>query len=235
MLYFAPGGSTVSSKPQTGSVRLPQLWEAVAERLRGAILSGELNAGTKLVETELAERFGTSRGPVREAIRELAREGLVAELPRRGTVVSTLSARDLTEVYAVREALEVGASRAVIARASDQQLAGLEDQLDAFEAGSDYLEAAAHDLAFHRGIVALGGNQRMAGIYDQMLAQTMLLLRMAAESIPTLRSSMRPSAHRDVLAALLARDEAGARAAIEAHYRYAEERLFGAFEAERSS
>jgi DNA-binding GntR family transcriptional regulator len=230
-----PPGSTVSTNPQPQSVRLPQLWEAVAERLRSAILSGELAAGTKLVETELAAQFGTSRGPVREAIRELAREGLVAELPRRGTVVSTLSARDLTEVYAVREALEVGASRAVITRATDRQLAALEDQLDAFEAGSDYLDAAVHDLAFHRRIVALGGNQRMAGIYDQMLAQTMLLLRMAAESIPTLRSSMRPSAHRDILAALVARDEDAARVAIEGHYSYAEERLFGAFEAEPSA
>jgi DNA-binding GntR family transcriptional regulator len=211
-------------------VRVPQLWEAVAERLRTEILSGALGAGTKLVETELAERFGTSRGPVREAIRELAREGLVVELPRRGTVVSTLSARDLTEVYAVREAIEAGASRAVVARARDDELAALEDHLVAFEAGSDYLEAAVHDLAFHRGIVALAGNERMSAIYEQMLTQTMLLLRTAAEGNPTLRSGMRRSAHRDILDALLARAEKRARDTIEEHYRYAEERLFGALE-----
>ena len=84
--------------------------------MRTAILDGTLPSGTKLVESELADRFGTSRGPVREAIRELAREGLVAELPRRGTVVSTLTARDLAEVYAVREGLELTASKAVIDR-----------------------------------------------------------------------------------------------------------------------
>ena len=83
------------------------LWESIAEFLRAAILSGELEPGSKLIETELAERFGTSRGPIREAIRELAREGLVTELPRRGTLVSTLTAHDLSEVYAVRQALEV--------------------------------------------------------------------------------------------------------------------------------
>jgi DNA-binding GntR family transcriptional regulator len=207
------------------------LWETVAASIRERILSGELAPGTKLVETEFAEQFGTSRGPVREAIRELAREGLVAELARRGTYVSTLNAHDLTEVYDVREGLELVACRAVIARAGDDDLAVLERHLVAFEdswtQGAGYLESAVHDLAFHRAILALAGSQRMAAIYDQMLAQTMLLLRAAADESPLLHEEMRESAHRDILAALTARDEDAARRAIEAHYRYAEERLFG--------
>jgi DNA-binding GntR family transcriptional regulator len=219
-------GLTLGPEP----VRPPQLWEAIRERIRAAILAGELPAGSKLVEADLADRFGTSRGPVREAIRELAREGLVVELPRRGTVVSTLSARDLAEVYAVREALDTAAARAAIATATDAELQGLEPALVALEAGSDYLESAVHDLEFHRQIVALSANKRMQAIYEQMLTQTMLLLRTAAEAIPALRSGLRPSAHRDILAALLARDPDRARAAIEEHYRYAEERLFGAFD-----
>lgn len=211
-------------------LRPPQLWEAVHERIRAAILAGELKAGSKLIETDLAQRFGTSRGPIREAIRELAREGLVVELPRRGTVVSTLTARDLAEVYAVREALEVGASAAVIARASDEQLEALGARLDAMERawreGADYLAAAEHDLAFHRALLTLTGNGRMAAIYDHMLTQTMLLLRTAAEANPTLRTGIRPAAHRDILDALLARDPERARQALAVHYRYAEERLF---------
>jgi DNA-binding GntR family transcriptional regulator len=215
-------------------VRPPQLWEAVHERMRAAILAGELKAGSKLVETELAERFGTSRGPVREALRELAREGLVIELPRRGTVVSTLTARDLAEVYAVREALEVRAAATAVERASDEDLRTLETHLvameEAIDAGRDYLVVAAHDLAFHRALVALAGNARMTAIEDQMLAQTALLLRSAAEGNPTLRTGIRRSAHRDVLAALLARDAEATRRALEAHYRYAEERLFPGLE-----
>jgi DNA-binding GntR family transcriptional regulator len=207
------------------------LWETVAATIRERILSGELAPGTKLVETDFAEQFGTSRGPIREAIRELAREGLVAELARRGTYVSTLNAHDLAEVYDVREGLELVASGAVIARAGDDDLAELERHLVAFEESqrqdAGYLDSAVHDLAFHRAILALAGNQRMAAIYDQMLAQTMLLLRAAAEESPLLREGMRASAHRDILSALVARDEDAARRAIEAHYRYAEERLFG--------
>jgi DNA-binding GntR family transcriptional regulator len=207
------------------------LWESVAERIRRAILSGALEPGAKLIETDLADRFGTSRGPIREAIRELAREGLVSELPRRGTQVSTLTAHDLSEVYAVREALEVSASRIVIATASDEELRGLEAHLLALESpppGAGYLDLAVHDLAFHRSLVALAGNQRMAAMYEQMLQQTMLLLRIAAQENPALRTDLRRAAHRDILNALLDRDEAPARAAIQAHYRYAEERLFPA-------
>ena len=205
------------------------LWENIAERLRSAILSGELEPGSKLIETDLAERFGTSRGPIREAIRELAREGLVTELPRRGTLVSTLTAHDLSEVYAVRQALEAAAGRVVIARAADDELRALETHLSALESpppGAGYLDQAVHDLAFHRGLVALARNERMSTMYEQMLTQTMLLLRTAALENPALRTDLRRAAHRDILRAVLDRDDSAARAAIEAHYRYAEERLF---------
>lgn len=211
-----------------GAPHHPQLWEWVAEQIRTAILEGEIAPGSKLVESELAERFGTSRGPVREALRELAYTGLVVELPRRGTVVSTLDAHDLAEVYAVREALETAAGGVAVGRATDAELARLEPLLDALEQGADYLEAAAHDLEFHRALVALAANARMSAIYEHMLTQTMLLLRSAAQATPTLRSELRPTAHRDILAALRARDAQATRVAIEAHYRYAEDRLFGA-------
>ncbi|MCC6222049.1 MAG: GntR family transcriptional regulator [Thermoleophilia bacterium] len=229
-LHWPPATPDGRSVLNVEHVRPPQLWEAVLERIRAAVLGGELPAGAKLVEAELAERFGTSRGPVREAIRELAREGLVVELPRRGTVVSTLTARDLAEVYAVREALELGAAKSAVARASDARLSALGTHLDAMERAresrADHLEVAAHDLAFHRALVELAGNARMSAIEEQMLAQTALLLRTAAEANPTLRSELRPAAHRDIHAALLERDLGRARVAIEAHYRYAEERLF---------
>jgi DNA-binding GntR family transcriptional regulator len=214
----------------TDDLNAPALWEVIAERLRQSILNGQIQAGDRLIEMELAEEFGTSRGPVREAFQELAREGLIVDLPRRGAVVSTLTGHDLSEVYAVREALDSAASRIVIRAASNDDIAGLEVHLDALDAappaGGSYLDLAIHDLAFHRALVALAGNRRMTTISEQMLTQTMLLLRTAARYNPTLRSTMRPEAHRDILAALLARDEPAARAAVEAHYRYAEERLF---------
>lgn len=199
-------------------------------RIRAAILDGSLPAGAKLVESELAQRFGTSRGPVREALRELAREGLVVELPRRGAVVSTLTTRDLAEVYAIREGLELSASKTLIGRVSDAQLGGLSELLRtmdaAREANVDYVRVAEHDFAFHHRLVALAGNRRMTEINDTMLSQTALLLRTAAEQNPTLRSELARPVHDAILAALRGRDLRRAREAVEDHYRYAEERLF---------
>jgi DNA-binding GntR family transcriptional regulator len=208
-------------------VRRPALWESVLERMRAAILSGELGSGEKLVEAVLAERFGTSRGPIRQAVRELVREGLVAEFPRRGHVVSTPTAHDLAEVYGVREALEVAAVRVAVTRIRDDDLAELDAHLAAFERGKgDYLARSVHDLAFHRSLVALAGNGRIDTVNEQMLTQTAHLLRAAATANPLLQTAIRPAAHRDILQALRARDAAVASAAVEAHYRYAEERLF---------
>jgi DNA-binding GntR family transcriptional regulator len=211
-------------------IHRPQLWEAVSERLRAAILTGEIPAGTKLVEATLAERYGTSRGPIREAVRELARQGLVVELPRRGSVVSTLTASDLEEVYEVREALESGASKAAIRRASDAEIHGLEQCLVKMETAWEHdawsLDSVELDFAFHRALLALARNARLATTYEHMLTQNMLLLRTAAEANPALRSGIEPRVHRDIYAALVARDELGAGAAIDSHYRVAEERLF---------
>lgn len=198
--------------------------------MRSAILTGEIPAGEKLVETTLAQRYGTSRGPIREAMRELARQGLVVELPRRGNVVATLTSRDLVEVYEVRAALERGAGQAAIRRATDAELRSLEAAVEPMERAWEHdawsLESVELDFAFHRALLALARNERMATTYEHMLSQNTHLLRTAAEANPTLRSGIEPRVHRDIVAALVARDEAAADAAIDAHYRLAEERLF---------
>lgn len=198
--------------------------------LREAILAGEYRTGEKLVEADLAQQFGTSRGPIREAVRELVREGLVIEYPHRGNVVKRPTVRDVDEVYGVRVALDIAAAEHVIADASDEAIAALGAHLDAIDEAGDYLSGVPHDLGFHRGLIALTGNGRMLDLYEQMLGQTTHLLHAAASANPTLRSTMEPAAHRDILAALTARDATAARETIRAHYRYAQERLRPALE-----
>jgi DNA-binding GntR family transcriptional regulator len=214
--------------PPLGNRR--QLWEGVAAAIRNAITSGALPAGSSLVEADLAQRFAVSRGPIRDALRELAREGLVADLPRRGSVVATLTSSDIRAVYAVREGLETVAARLAIARASDAEIGRIAVHVDrmeqAWDAGADYAESLAEDLAFHRGLVAVSGNERLSGMYEQMLSQTQLLVRSAATENPTLARAMRRAAHRDIQDAVLARDPERARLAIADHYAYAVERLF---------
>ena len=227
------------ARPQKSRLDLPvgppfgerrQLWEEVALWLRAAVLSGTLPAGADLVEADLADRFGVSRGPVRDAFRELVREGLLVDLPRRGTVVASLTSADIREVYGVREGLEIVAARRVGARAEPTEVLRISAHVDrmeeAWDRGAEYAESLAEDLAFHRELVALSGNARMVAIYEQMLAQTQLLVRNAAAANPGLAGAMKRSAHRDIQEAILAGDSDQARIAIADHYAYAVERLF---------
>jgi DNA-binding GntR family transcriptional regulator len=206
-----------------------ELWEGVAETLRDAILSGSLPAGSSLIEADLAQRFDVSRGPIRDALRDLARAGLVVDIPRRGTVVSTLSFTDIQEIYDVREGLEVAAVRLVVERATDAELASLVDLISELEAtwerDADYSESLAADLAFHSDVVRLSANDRLIRIYQQMNEQTQLQALSAAKVNPDLRRAMRRSPHRQITKALRARDVDAATKAIVNHYGYARERL----------
>jgi DNA-binding GntR family transcriptional regulator len=215
----------------TPNVGRRELWEGVADSLRAAIVSGAIPAGSSLVEADLAARFRVSRGPIRDALRDLAREGLVVDLPRRGTLVSTLTFSDTIDVYAVREGLEAVGARLAIERATGADLDGLRASVlameDAWSRRADYTESLAADLAFHRQLVGLSANARLVPMYEQMLSQTQLLIRNAALVNPRLRLGLKRSAHRQILEAVRARDSEAARIAIAEHYAYAEQRLFG--------
>src|SRR5438270_9876747 len=88
-----------------------ELWEQVVEALRTAIVRGDLAAGTRLVEVELAEKLGVSTGTVRDALRQLEYEGLVENRPRGRKVAVGMSERDVHEIYELRTHLEVMAAR----------------------------------------------------------------------------------------------------------------------------
>jgi DNA-binding GntR family transcriptional regulator len=216
---------TLSDVPQFQPV-----WEVVRDRLRSAILSGELPAGQRLVEMELGDQFGISRGPIRVALRELAREGLVADTPRRGTVVCTITQADLMEVYAVREALEVQAVRdavAVATRAERQEVNHAHERLVKAWDDNDFKEAANADMDFHHAIILLARNQRLAGIYEQMARQNLLLLITASESDVTLRTAPLLDIHQEMVDAVMGHDVRRAVRAVRRHYEYTRGWLLG--------
>src|SRR5690349_10947875 len=107
-------------------VRRRGLADEVADRIREAIFSGAYAPGAPLREVELSGLLQVSRGPLREALRMLEREGLVHCAWHRGTVVTTLSAADVAELDSLRGALEDLAVQQVIAHASDEDLAAIE-------------------------------------------------------------------------------------------------------------
>ena len=89
------------------------LREQMVETLRNAVISGAIPPGQKLVEAQIAEQLGVSRGPLREAMRQLVEEGLLEHIPYRGTMVKTVTVQDLEEIYSFRILLETFAFKLV--------------------------------------------------------------------------------------------------------------------------
>jgi DNA-binding GntR family transcriptional regulator len=160
------------------------LTESVHHTLRRRILNNELGAGTRLVEANLAEELGVSRGTVRVALRELAQEGLVEIAPRRHSVVTRMSYNDIEDACYARYVLEEGAMRAIpvgrLAELADQllEVAGAMDE--AAEAG-DLAAIVDLDTSYHGTIVQNSGKQRLGGLWSTLDAQMGALMRSSME------------------------------------------------------
>jgi DNA-binding GntR family transcriptional regulator len=205
-----------------------QLWQAVADQLRDEILDGRLPAGSRLVETELAERFGVSRGPIRDALAELARAGLAVDLPRRGTFVPSLTEQDLAEVYVIRRAIEEAAVRLAIEHGTDDDITGMYAALDETERAygvGDLAHAWDADMAFHRSYCRMSGNGRLLALFDELASQTVLLMRTALATHASLGWTPPVEFHRHIADAIRARDPRGASEAVGTHYQYTQDRL----------
>jgi len=142
----------------------PALAVQLADALREMILEGELRSGEKIREKDLTERFGVSRTPLREAMKILAAEGLVALIPNRGAIVSEHSAADLAEVFPVLAALERLAGELAAVNATDQQIAtvrGLTADLGLTIEQDNRPQYFKVNQAIHDAILSAAGNDTL--------------------------------------------------------------------------
>lgn len=215
----------MTAEPAAGDALEPtSLVDLAVRRLRGEILSGALRPGERLVEEQLTRRFGTSRAPLREALRLLGQQGLVEHLPRRGVRVVELSGRDIAELFSLRDVLEQFAVRQALADDAPPArigLAGLADALGAMEQASirgDAVTRAAAHRAFHRSLVALAGHQHLLRTYEPVLLQLQLYmatnLRREAEQRPGTEAVRR---HRRLYDAVASGDLAAALRELDNH------------------
>jgi DNA-binding GntR family transcriptional regulator len=194
--------------------------DSIVSQLRQDIASGAIAFGEKLSEARLAQRFGVSRMPVREALKELEAAGFVAIEHRRGTFVRRLSRPEILDLYEVREAVECMAARLCAARASNEIIAQLEEVLSALTdtVGSGDTDGySATDERLHELIMQGAGNEPLAGYYHLLVQQ---LHRGLLSSIVTRREGRMERSlaeHRAIVAALRARDAQAAEAAMRAH------------------
>lgn len=192
------------------------LGTAVTASLRSAIVSGELPAGARLVETELADRFGVSRGPVRDALAELQRSGLVELRARRGSFVRSLTATDVDEVYSLRIALETLAVRRAAARGVDPtRLRSLLAELVRADEIGDGEAIGTADMALHRAVVESAAHRRLLEAWERLADQTLLMMTDLSSLDPTIQSPT--GAHQLIVDRLTAGDAEGAAAALVDH------------------
>ncbi|MCM4076414.1 GntR family transcriptional regulator [Paractinoplanes hotanensis] len=156
----------------------------VTDNLRQAILDRRLAPGQRLIERELVEMTGVSRTSVREALRELAAEGLVTAIPNKGTVVASVSAEEARQIYQVREALEALAGRLFVQNASPSHLKALRRALEKVERAADKGQPilAAKD-AFYDVLFEGGGNDALKSVAGSLHARVSVL-RSLSTSVP---------------------------------------------------
>src|SRR5258705_10039579 len=153
---------------------LPALVQVEIEQL---ILCGDLAIGQRINESELAARFGTSRGPIREALRALEESRLVRSEKNRGVFVREISVAEADEIYDVREALDQLIGQRVAERATPEQLRDLEAVLAEMDGATGRRDIKSHQLIhlkFHDMPVDFSGNSPLAQTY-RLVTKRLLL------------------------------------------------------------
>ena len=194
------------------------LYEEVAELLRQRIFKRELEPGSWIDELKIAEEYGISRTPLREALKVLAAEGLVTMKVRRGAYVTEVSEKDLADVYHLLSLLESDAAGVVAERASDAQRAELQTLHASLEAAhGDRDRFFAVNEQFHMRLLEMADNRWR----EQMVADLRKVMKLNRHNslFKTGRIDESLAEHRAVMAALLARDAGLTRQRMQEHFR----------------
>jgi DNA-binding GntR family transcriptional regulator len=201
-----------------GELETYSLVDLAVDRLRRDILSGRIDPGERLVEEQLTRRLGISRAPLREALRQLAQQGLVEHIPRRGARVATLSDDDVRELYEVRDVLERHAVTSIAASADLTALRAALDVMRQATAADDRLELANAHRRFHVEVVRLGGNHQLAGMYESILVRIQLYMAVnMLREAEVAQASNGVLRHERLFAAVQSGDVAHIRAALGDH------------------
>lgn len=216
--------------------------------IRQRLLEGEFLPGTRLDFKRLAGELGVSTTPVREAVGQLASEGLLQLVPRLGAIVPTLSREETTELYGVREAIETHAVVKAAEQITARELTELRHFVERMEAvvarlaagkakhleGAPLREFLSADLAFHMTIIEAAGNRRLTKLAADSHAHAQIF---AADRTAHERALVEESQrqHHQILAALTRRDGERARTLVALHLQQSLERALAAHQATPSA
>ena len=204
---------TSSESQISGSLAL-RVERAVAQW----ICTGELSAGQKLTEQELADRLGVSRGPVREALRALADVGLIQIEQNRGASVRKIGLEEAIEIHDVYSVLEELATRSAVRLLSGTQIEELKALVESMDEAAEAEDLDRYydlNLNFHQRVAEGSGNRRLLNIYNRLLNELHLFRRFGLMQRGEMQRSNHE--HRRILEKIAAGDPEGAAEAMRHH------------------
>jgi DNA-binding GntR family transcriptional regulator len=216
---FEKIAAAMAQKPQTVADR-------IAGVLREAISDGALEDGAALRQDDLAARFGFSRMPVRDALRQLETEGLVTVHPTKGAFVAPMDGKEITEIYAIRELLEMEALRLSCPKLSEEMLEEAAGVLDQIDAEANVAHWGTLNSAFHMTLYGRCDNDRLLGLIETHHHAADRYVRVLLSNLDY--HSRSQEEHRKMLDACRRRDAKTAAAVLRGHLREGSETLFNA-------
>jgi DNA-binding GntR family transcriptional regulator len=216
---------------QVGELKAQSIQARVTEGVREQITSGELESGAALSEIALAEEFGVSRTPVREALKQLQTEGLLVIRPRVGTFVSSPSRLEINELFQVKEILEGAATRLFAVRGDVPELDELRRNVRRADESVGVGDAATYALLvedFHEIIIRGSGNNKLAQHYRMMMNQLAYRRLVTTSLSKPGRLVESESEHNRVLEIIAAKDGTTAERVMREHVRASQEALLDA-------
>ncbi len=190
--------------------------EFVRETLREGILDGSIPGGTRLVQADLAEQLSVSTTPVREALRDLAAEGIVELDAHRGGTVHRISKTELQEIYELRLVLEVVAVEKAAERMTPEQLAQVGAVLEQMQAAHPTADWVMLNRDFHMTIYEAAGSPRLLAILRTLLDTSVMYVSMALKVRPRAREQATRD-HQRIFEALSRHDAEVAAVAVREH------------------
>lgn len=200
----------------------PNLREVVYDRIKEAIITGLIPAGSRLSEIEISKQFSVSRTPVREAIRQLAETGLVSLTSRRGAYVLLPTAKDMWDLYEIRSALELISVEHLCANPPVELLKKSRDIFEDVSNDWDARRFMILDEEFHAELSKCAQNNFLDFMLDKVSAILQLCRHYAIGNIPKVSSSME---HIAIIDAILDKDTAGAKEKMKIHLNHTRDAL----------
>ncbi len=217
--------------PRFAPITSRTLVDTVVEQLRESILSGRFAPGERLVEAELARELAISRGPIREALALLEKDGIVVNVPRRGKFLPAFDRQTIDEIYSLRKVIEPYAVQLLIGSLTDVKRAGLQESLGAIKEAADandVLGLAQRDIDFHNRIYELSNHDLLLKVWTEAISGKLRMLLNVTVRTHPLASTV--DNHRVIVDAIVAKDSRRARKLISDHIDDAWQRAKSALE-----